>query len=94
MIIGTAHQFSVYTANKVLNITPYRYGFYIDYILPVEPLNPNILRQKQVYQSIVDCINWLTNCTNPAIAPALTFLDLYSNATHSQQYKAAVNALK
>ena len=76
----TAHRFLVHTANKVTNMTPYCSGFPINYIPPVDPLDPDLPRQKQVYQSIVGCINWLANFTRPDVAPALTFIALYSNA--------------
>ena len=49
----TAHICSVHTANKVPNMTSYCSGFPIDYIPPVETLDPDISHQKQVYQSIV-----------------------------------------
>ena len=38
----TAHRFSVHTANKVPNMTPYRSGFPINFIPPVEPLYHDI----------------------------------------------------
>ena len=75
-------------------MTPYCSGFPIDSIPPVDPLYPDLLRQNQVYQSIVDCINWLVTCTIPEIEPALVFLALHSNAPHTQHYNAAVHALK
>ena len=71
----TAHQLSVHTANKVPNMTPYSYGLPIDFIPTFDHLNPDILRWKQVYQSIVGCINWLATCICPEIVPELTFLD-------------------
>ena len=40
----TAYRFSVQSANKVLNMTPYRSGFPIDSIPPVDPLNPDLPR--------------------------------------------------
>ena len=90
----TTHQFSVQSANKVPNMTPYRSGFLIDSIPPIDPLDPDLNREQQIYQSIVGCINWLVTCTRPDIAPVLTFLASYSNSPHQQHYKAAVHALK
>ena len=89
-----AHWFSVQSSNKLPNITPYRSCFPNDSIPPVELLDPDLPCQRQVYQSIFGCINWLSTCTHPDIAPALIFLALYSNSTHPQHYKAAVHALK
>ena len=63
----TARQFLVHTANKVINMTPYCSGFPIDSFPPVDPLDPNLPRIMQVYQSIVGCINWLSTCTPPYI---------------------------
>ena len=65
----TAHLLSVQSTNKVPNMTPYRSGFLINSIPPVDPLDPDLNRLRQVYQSIVGCINWLANCTRPGIAP-------------------------
>ena len=56
------HIFSVYIANKVPNITPYIPDFPIDSIPPVDPLYPDLTCLRQVYQSIVGCIYWLTTC--------------------------------
>ena len=53
----TSHRLSVHTANKVTNMTPYCSGSPIDSIPSVYPLNPDLTRQKQVYQSIVGCNN-------------------------------------
>ena len=78
------HQFSVHTENKFPNMTPYCFGFPIDSILPIDPPDPDLPRQKQVYQSIVGWINWLETWTRHDIAPALTFLASYSNAPHPQ----------
>ena len=75
-------------------MTPYRSGSLIDTIPPVEPLNPDFPRKRQVYQSIVDCINWLAICTCNDIAPDITFIASYRNSPHPQYYKAAVHALK
>ena len=75
-------------------MTPYHSGFPIDYIPPVDPLDTDLTRQRQVFQSIVGCINWLANCTRPDIAPVLTLLASYSSSTQPQHYKAAVNSLK
>ena len=75
-------------------MTPYRSGFPIDSIPPVDQLDPDIPRQRQVYQIIVGWINWLAICTHPDISPALTFLASYSNAPHPQHYKAAFHTLK
>ena len=80
--------------NKVPNLTLYRSGFHIDSIPPVNPLNTDLPRQRQFYQSIVGCINRLATCTCPDIAPVLTFLASYRNYPHPQHYKAAVHALK
>ena len=63
-------------------MTPYRYRLPIDYINPVEPLNPDLTRLKQVYQSIVGCIHWLATCTRLEISPALAFLASYRNSPH------------
>ena len=90
----TDHRFSFHTVNKVINMTPYCYGFPIDSIPTVYPPDTDILRQKQVYQSIVGCINWLATCNLPDISPALIFPASYSNAPHLQHYKAVVHALK
>ena len=90
----TAHRFSVQSANKVPNITPYRFGFPIDSIPPVDPLDPDLNRRQQVYPIIIGCIKWLVTCTRPDIAPVLTFLALYSNSPYPQHYKAAVHAIK
>ena len=90
----TAHWFLVHTDNNVTNMTPYCYGLPIKYIPPIDPLNTDITRQKQVYQIIFGCINWLATCTCPEISPAITFLASYSNDPHPQHYKAAVHAIK
>ena len=75
-------------------MTIYSSIFPIDSIPPVDPLDHDLLRQRQVYQSIAGWINFLTTCTCPDIAPALTFLASYGNAPHPQHYKYAVHALK
>ena len=75
-------------------MTPYRSSFPIDSIPPVDPLDPDLPCQRQVYQSIFGCINWLANFTRPDIAPVITVLASYSNSPHPQHYKAVVNALK
>ena len=90
----TAHRFLVQSANKVTNMTPYCSGFPIDSIPPIDPVDPDLNPQRQVYQSIVGCINWLVTCTRPDIAPILTFLASYRNSPYPQHYKAAVHALK
>ena len=90
----TDHRFSVHTANKVPNINPYCPGYPIESIPCVDPLDPDLPRRRQLYQSIVGCINWLATCTHPDIAPALNFLSSQINATHPQHYKAAFHALK
>ena len=90
----TAHRFSVQSANKVPNMTPYPSGLPIDSIPTVDPLSPYLPRQRQVYRSIVGCINWLDTWTRPEIAPAITCLVSYSNSPHPQHYKAAVHAIK
>ena len=90
----TVHRFSVQIAKNISNVTPYRSGLPTDSIPPVDTLDPDLLRQLQVYQSIVGCINWLATCTHPNIAPVLTFLASNSNCPHPQHYKAVVYALK
>ena len=90
----TAHKFSVHTANEVTNMNTYYIGSPIDPIPPVEPLDPDLPRQRQVYQRIVGCINWPATCTRPDIAPTLRFIASCSNDPHPQHYKAAVHALK
>ena len=75
-------------------MTPYHSGFRIDSIPPVDPLDPDLPHQRQVYQSIFYCINWHETCTRPDIAPVLKFLASYSNYPHSQHYKAVFHALK
>ena len=75
-------------------MTPYLSGFSINSIPPVDPLDPDLPRQKQAYQSIVGCINWLATCFHPNIAPVITFIASYSNAPNPQHYKATVHALK
>ena len=90
----TARRFLVQSANKVPNMTPYRSGFPIDSIPPVDPPDPYLPRQIQVYQRIVGCINWIATCTCPYIYPAITFLASYRKFSHPQNYKAAVHALK
>ena len=69
-------------------------GLPIDSIPPVELLCTDITRLKQVYQSIVGCINWPETCTWPDIAPAQKFIDSYINYTHPQHYKATVHSNK
>ena len=75
-------------------MNPHRSGSPIGSINTVRPLYYDLPRQKQFYQSIVGCINWIATCTCPYIAPALTFLASYSNAPHPKNYKAAVHGLK
>ena len=79
----TAHQFSVHTANKVPNMTPYCSFFPIDSIPYVDPLDLDIMHRKQVYQIIVGCINWLETCNLPDISPALTFLAILKQCSPS-----------
>ena len=79
----SAHRFLVHTENKVPNITPYRFGFPINSISTVDLLYPDLPRQKQVYQIIVVCINWLDTCTRPDIAPALPVIASFINASHT-----------
>ena len=90
----TAHRFSVQIENKFPNMTPYCSGFPIDSIHPVDPLDTDIPCERKVYQIIFACINWLSTCTRPDIAPVLTFLASYSNSPHPQHYKATVHSLK
>ena len=52
----TSHRFLAQSANKVPNIFLYRSGFPIDSIPPVDPLNPDLPRQRKFYQSIFGCI--------------------------------------
>ena len=47
-----AHRSSVYTANKVPNMTPYRSVFPIDSIPPVDPLDTDLPCQRKFYQNI------------------------------------------
>ena len=75
-------------------MTPYCSGFPIDSIIPVDPLDTDLPNQMQVYQSNVGCINSLGTFTHTDIAPVLTFLASYSNASHPQHYKAIIYALK
>ena len=75
-------------------MTPYRSGFLINSINPVHPINPYLKLQRQFYQSIAGCINWLETCTRPDIVSVLKFLASYSNYPHQQYYKAAVHAIK
>ena len=89
-----SHRFSVQSAKKVPNMTPYSSGFPIYYIPPVDPLDPDLPSRRQFYHIIVVCINWIATCTCPDIAPVLTFLASYINSTHPQHYKAAVHAIK
>ena len=90
----TAHRLSVQSTNKVPNMTPYRSGFPIDSIPPVDIINTDLTRGRQFYQSIVGCINWLVTCTRPEISLVLTFLASYRNDPHPQHYKATVHAIK
>ena len=89
-----AHRLLVQSENKVPNMTPYCSGFPIDSIPPVDPLDPDLPRRRQVYQSIFGCINWLETCTSTDIAHVFTFLASYRNYPHPQHYKATVHALK
>ena len=89
----TYHWFLVQIANKVPNMTPYCSGFPIYSIPPVDPLGPDIPRQRKVYQSISGCINCLVTYTCPEISLVITFLASYRNSPHPQHYKAAVHAL-
>ena len=75
-------------------MTHYRSGFPIDSIPTVDPLDPDLPRQRQVYQRIFVFINWLATCTRPGIAPVITFLASYRNYPHPQHYKDAVHALE
>ena len=90
----TAHWFLFHTSNKVPSMTQYCSGSPIDSIPPVDPLNPDLPRQKQAYHIIVGCINWLLTCTCPDISPVLNFLASYRNANQPQHYKATVHDLK
>ena len=45
----TAHRFSVQSVNKVPNMTPCRSGFPINSIPPVDLLDPDLNRRRQVY---------------------------------------------
>ena len=55
-------------------MNPYRSGYPIDSISPVDPLNLDLYYLKQVYQSIFGYINWITTFTFPDISHALTFI--------------------
>ena len=90
----TAHIFLVHTENKVPNMTRYRSGFPIDSIPLIDLLDPDLPHQKQLYQIIVGCINWLATYNLPYIAPALTFLASYRNSPCPQHYKAVIHTLK
>ena len=74
-------------------MTPYRSGFPVDSIPPVDPLDTDINRGRQVHQSIVGCINWLETFTRTDIAPVIKFLASYIKSPHPQQYNATVYAL-
>ena len=89
-----AHQLSFHISNKVPNMNPFCFGFPMGSILPVDTLDHDLLRQKQIYQSIGSCIKWLATCTWPDIAPVLKFLASYINAPHPQHYKSASHAIK
>ena len=78
----TAHHFYNHKSDKVHNMNPYRSGYPINSIPPVDYLEPDLPCQKQVYQIIVRCINWLATCTLPDISPTLTLIASYNNATH------------
>ena len=90
----TAHRFGVYKMNKEPNMTPYRSGYPIDFILSSDKDDPDQNRHTKVYQRVVGSTNWLATCTQPDIAPVLTCLASYQNAPHHQHYKAAIHALK
>ena len=75
-------------------MTPHPSGLPIDSSPTIDPLDPDLPRQKQVYHIIVGCINWLATCNRPDNSPALTFLASYINAPHPKHYKAGVHALK
>ena len=75
-------------------MTPYRSVYPIDSITPVDYLNPNILLQKRVYQSIVGCINGIFTWTCPDIDTSLTFIASHRNSAHQQHYKAALYVLR
>ena len=75
-------------------MTPYCSGFPIDSIPPVNPLDPDLPRQRQVYHSMVGCINWLATFTRTYIAPDITFIASYRNYTHPQHYKSTVHAIR
>ena len=75
-------------------MTPHCSRSPIDSIPTVDPLDPDILRRRQVYQRIVGCINFLATCARPDIAPVLALLASYRDFPHPQQYKASVHALK
>ena len=79
---------------KKFNMTPYRSSFPIDYIPLVDPLDSDIPRQRQIYWSIVGCINWFVTFTHSDITPVITLIDSYRNSPHPQHYKSAVHALK
>ena len=75
-------------------MTPYCSVLQIEPIPPVEPLDPDLLCQRQLYQIIVGLINCIITCTCPDIATALNFLASYRNAPHTQHYKSAIHALR
>ena len=90
----TAYGLSVQSVNKVPNMTPYRSGVPIYSSPPVDLIDPDLNRRRQIYQSIVGRIHWLATYTCPDIAPVLKFLASYRNSPHPHHYKAVVNALK
>ena len=73
---------------------PYHSSFLMDSIPPVDPLDPDLPRWRQVYQRIVGCINWLATFNRPDISPIITLLASYRNSPHPQHYKAALHAIK
>ena len=88
-----AHRLLVQSANKVPNMTLLSSGLPIYSIPPIDPLDPVLLRQIQVYHRTVGCINELETCTHPDISPGLTFIPSYRNSPHPHHYKFAVHAL-
>ncbi|KAL7529706.1 LOW QUALITY PROTEIN: hypothetical protein ACHAWF_003089, partial [Thalassiosira exigua] len=62
--------------------------------LPPDPNDPDLKRRTKVYQSVVGCLNWLTTCTCPDLAPDLTFLASYMQAPSVQHYRSVTHALK
>jgi len=87
--------FARHSRNETLMATPYRSGIPINTIAPSLDANDSTaqLHCKEVYQSLIGSISWLSSTTHPDITAEHSFLSSYTNKLASDHMKPALHVL-